>query len=198
MKNTLRSAPRNILAFLMLALPSLAHAHAGTGTASGWLAAFVHPFSGLDHLCAMVAVGLWAAQMGGRALWRVPLTFVSIMLAGGLLGMAQIHIPFVEQGIVMSLLVLGVLVAAAVRLPVAASAPIVAIFALFHGYAHGAEMPANALAAGYAAGFMLATAMLHGSGMVVALLFKTSGRALWLRWAGAAITLCGSWLLFAG
>ena len=187
-----------ILALFAISIPSLAHAHAIAGEASGLLHGMTHPFSGLDHVCAMLAVGLWAAQMGGRAAWLVPLTFVTVMVLGGVLGMTAIPLAYTEQGIVMSLLVLGILIAAAVRLPLAMSATVVGVFALCHGYAHGAEMPQSASSLAYAAGFMLATALLHATGIGMALCAKGIGRAQWLRLAGAAIALCGGGLLFAG
>lgn len=191
------SLQRLVFALLALLLPSFAHAHIGAGEASGWMHGLSHPFSGLDHVCAMIAVGLWAAQMGGRALWRVPLAFVSVMILGGLLGMAAIPVPFIEAGIGMSLLVLGVLIAAAVRLPLPVSIAMVGVFALFHGYAHGAEMPQSVSGLGYAAGFMLATALLHASGIGVALFLKHLERAMLLRTAGGAVAVCGSYLWFA-
>jgi len=186
------------LALLAFGFPSFAHAHVGVGEVHGFMHGLAHPLSGLDHVCAMVAVGLWAAQMGGRAIWRVPLTFVGVMALGGMMGMAAVPIPYVEGGIVMSLLVLGVLIAAAVRLPLAASAAIVGVFAVFHGYSHGAEMPQDASGLEYAAGFVLATALLHASGIAVALLAKNQGRTQWLRFAGVAIALCGGGIWFAG
>ena len=186
-----------ILALFAMCLPSLAHAHVGVGEASGWMHGLVHPFSGPDHLCAMIAVGLWAAQMGGRAVWRVPLTFVSVMALGGLLGMADIPVPFVETGIVMSLLVLGVLIAAAVRLPLLASTVIVGVFAIFHGYAHGAEMPQSASGLGYALGFMLATASLHGVGIALALFVNSMGRDKLVRYAGVLVAFCGGYIWLA-
>ena len=186
------------LALLAIGFPSLAQAHVGAGEAHGFMHGLAHPLAGLDHLCVMVAVGLWAAQMGGRAMWRVPLAFVSIMALGGVLGMAAVPVPFIEGGIAMSLLVLGVLIAAAVRLPLLLSAAIVGVFAVFHGYAHGAEMPQNTSGLEYAAGFVLTTALLHASGIAVALLAKSRGRVQWLRLAGAAIALCGGGIWFAG
>lgn len=186
------------VALFAIGLPSLAHAHAGIGHASGWAHGLAHPVGGLDHVCAMIAVGLWAAQMRGRAVWLVPLTFVTVMALGGALGMAAVPLAYTEQGIVMSLLALGVLIAAAVRLPLAVSAALVGVFAVFHGYAHGAEMPQSASGLAYAAGFMLATALLHASGIGMALFAGKTGRAEWLRLAGVAITLCGGGLLFAG
>ena len=186
------------LALFAIGLPSLAHAHTGIGHASGWVHGLAHPIGGLDHLCAMVAVGMWAAQAGGRTVWLVPLTFVTIMALGGVLGMAAVPLAYAEQGIVMSLLVLGVLIAAAIRLPLAVSAAVVGLFALCHGYAHGTEMPGDASGLAYAAGFMLATALLHASGIGLTLFAKGIGRGQWLRLAGVAITLCGGSLLFGG
>lgn len=178
------------LTLLACALPTLAYAH--PGEAGGLAHGLAHPFSGLDHLCAMVAVGLWAAQMGGRAAWLVPLSFVAVMALGGLLGMAAIALPFVETGIVMSLLVLGVLIVAAARLPLALSAIIAGVFALFHGYAHGAEMSPGAPAFAYALGFMSASALLHLSGFTFGMLV----RAQLLRLAGAAVAMTGGYLCF--
>src|ERR1035437_488964 len=145
MKMFLRNTSRWQRSLILLALvfiPSLAQAHPGHNP--GWANGLLHPVSGLDHICAMIAVGLWAAQRSGRAIWIVPLTFVSVMALGGLLGMNGVRVPLVEQGIAASVLVLGLLIAAAVRLPLAASVLVVGIFAVFHGYAHGAEMPPTA------------------------------------------------------
>ncbi len=179
------------LALLLGALPTLAYAH--PGHAGGLAHGLAHPFTGLDHLCAMVAVGLWAAQMGGRAAWLVPLSFVAVMALGGLLGMAAIAVPFVETGIVMSLLALGLLIAAAIRLPLVLSAIIAGVFALFHGYAHGAEMSPGASALAYALGFMSASALLHLSGFT----FGMVARAQLLRFSGAAVAMTGGYLWFA-
>ena len=190
------SIQRLVFAFLVLTLPSFAHAHVGAGEASGWMHGLSHPFGGLDHVCAMIAVGLWAAQMGGRAVWRVPLAFVCVMMPGGLLGMAAIPVPFSEAGIIMSLLGLGVLIAAAVRLPLPVSIAMVGVFAVFHGYAHGSEIPQSASGLGYAAGFAVATALLHLSGTGTALFLKRLGRARLLRAAGGAVAVCGGYLWF--
>lgn len=197
MKYSLRCQMSASLAVLLaMLLPALAYAHVGAGEASGWMHGLYHPFSGLDHVCAMIAVGLWAAQMGGRALWQVPLAFVSVMMLGGLLGMAAIPVSFIEAGILMSLLVLGALIAAAVKLPLSASIAMAGVFALFHGYAHGAEMPQGVAGLDYAASFMLATALLHACGMSMALLLRRLERAMLLRAAGAAIAACGGYLWF--
>jgi len=171
-------------------IPALAQAHPGHGSA-GFVPGFAHPLNGADHLLAMVAVGLWAAQLGGRAFWAIPAAFVSVMTLGGALGMMHAPIPFVEQGILLSVLTLGVLIAAAVRLPLAASAAIVGLFALCHGFAHGAEMPQNATGFAYGAGFALTTALLHGCGMASGYMMKTLATQKWVRLAGAAIAVCG-------
>ena len=178
-------------------LPTLAHAHVGTGDTHGFSHGFTHPLGGLDHLLAMIAVGLWAAQMGGRALWAVPLSFVSVMVLGGALGMAHIEIPFVEQGILISVLVLGVLIAASVRLPVVASSVIVGLFAIFHGFAHGAEMPASTSGVEYALGFVIATALLHSVGIGLGIASQKLSQPLVVRLAGAAIVVCGVFLWVA-
>jgi urease accessory protein len=173
-------------------LPALAQAHPGVpGHTHGFANGLAHPLTGLDHICAMVAVGLWAAQ---RALWLVPSVFVSVMILGGVLGMAAVPIPFVEPGIAASVLVLGVLIAAAVRLPLPASALLVGLFAVFHGYAHGAEMPASASGLAYGLGFVAATASLHLSGIGLGLLAQRFGSARLVRYAGAAIAACGIYL----
>lgn len=176
--------------FLGSFAPALAHA---PGVAEAGLAAgFAHPLLGFDHLLAMVAVGLWASQLGGRALWLVPASFVSVMAAGAGLGMVT-TLPAVELGIVGSLIVLGALVAFAARLPVAVGAAIVGGFALFHGHAHGAEMP-EAASALYAVGFIAATGLLHGIGVAAGLYSR--GTAAWLvRAGGAAVAATGLVLL---
>lgn len=179
---------------LVLSLPTLAYAHVGVGPTSGWLAGLAHPITGLDHLAAMIGVGLWAAQRGGRALWLVPLTFVLVMSLGGLLGTAGIAMPFVEPGIVASVLILGVLIAAAVRLPLVASVLIVGLFALFHGHAHGAEMPETAAGVAYGLGFLFTTACLHLAGVRIGLTAGTFGSTRMVRYAGGAIALFGVYL----
>jgi urease accessory protein len=182
----------------MLLTPSFVQAHTGVGATHGFSHGFFHPLTGLDHLCAMIAVGLWAAQLGGRALWTVPLTFISVMAVGGAMGVAGVPMPFVEQGIAASVLILGLLIAAAINLPVTASAPIVGIFALFHGHAHGAEMPVSASGLSYGIGFILATAMLHAVGIGFGIGVQRISTARIVRFAGAAITACGVYILCFG
>lgn len=180
-----------------LLLPSFAYAHVSVGEASGFMHGLTHPTSGLDHACAMLAVGLWAAQMGGRSVWAVPLTFVGVMALGGALPMLGTSLPFVETGIVLSVLLLGVLIAAAVRLPLLLSGSMVGLFALWHGHAHGVEMPELASGIGYALGFVLATALLHVIGIAFGLGMQRLARERVIHAAGAGIALCGVYLAVA-
>jgi len=175
-------------------LPSLTYAHVGVGQTSGFAHGFLHPLTGFDHLAAMVAVGLWAAQQGGCALWVVPLTFVAVMALNGLLGTLGVSVAFVEPGIVASVFVLGLLVAAAVRLPLVASSLIVGVFAVFHGHAHGAEMPETVSGLAYGIGFVLATGILHGCGIGLGLLAGWLGSPRFVRYAGGASAVLGVYL----
>lgn len=151
----------------LMAAPNLALAHNGAGQAAGMLHGLGHPVSGLDHLLAMVMVGTFAFQRGGRAVWLVPATFVVLMAAGGVLGAVGVDLPLVEAAIALSVVVLGAVVALRVRLSTAVSMGLVGLFAVFHGHAHGVEMPAEAAMATYAAGFMAATALLHALGVAL-------------------------------
>ena len=147
------------LAFLVAFLaPTAALAHTGVGDTSGFMRGFMHPLGGLDHQLAMILVGIFAYQLGGRALWLVPLTFVAVMAFGGFLGIAGIPVPFIELGIALSVIVLGAIVAFGVKVPVAAAMGIVGLFAIFHGHAHGSEMPMDASGLEYGLGFMLVAA----------------------------------------
>jgi urease accessory protein len=172
-------------------------AHTGLEHAFSFASGFGHPWTGLDHMLAMVAVGLWAGLVGGRALWAWPAAFVGVMLAGGALGMAGVPVPMVESGILASVIVLGLLVLMAARLPVALGAALVAVFAVLHGHAHGAELPSGAAAATYAAGFVLATAALHAVGLGIAYLCRSDGGKLIVRGAGAAVAVAGVALALA-
>lgn len=175
-------------------LPSVAYAHIGGCDAGGVLHGLTHPFSGLDHVCAMLAVGLWAAQTGGRSMWVVPFSFVSVMAIGGVLAMSGVSLPFVEQGVVLSVLLLGIFISAAIRLPLWLGAGLVGLFALWHGQAHGAEMPVLASGMRYGAGFLLATLSLHMTGVWFALALQTTLRDRVVRLAGAGIALSGLYL----
>ncbi|MES2933668.1 MAG: HupE/UreJ family protein [Pseudomonadota bacterium] len=193
---------RYCAAFTLTALlASPAFAHVGLHDAVGLAAGFAHPLSGLDHVLAMVAVGIWAAQMQGSAKWILPLTFPLMMVVGALPGLMGIALPGIEMGIAASVVVLGCLVAFAIRLPTALGAALVALFATLHGYAHGAELPQQASAALYAAGFVAATALLHMAGLSLGQFAHSTMALRGVRLAGAAsgaaIAACGV-LLTAG
>ena len=175
-------------------LPVSALAHTGVGPTTGFGAGFIHPVSGADHLFALVAVGIWAAQMGGRAAWAVPCTFVSMMVAGGALGMSGVHVPFIEAGILASVVVLGLLIAGAFKLPLVVSGTLVGIFAVFHGHAHGSEMPIAIEAVSYSGGFALATSLLHATGILAGAALRKLNREKFTRFAGYAIALGGVYL----
>jgi urease accessory protein len=164
----------------------------------GFSAGFSHPFSGLDHLLAMLAVGLWAAQNKRPALWVLPLAFPLMMMAGAAIAMAGVSVPGIETGIAASVAALGLLIAFAVRLPVGASAAVVSLFAMFHGYAHGAELPSGASALLYGAGFVAATALLHVIGLGIGLLAGKNVADKAVRFAGAGIAAAGAYLLAVG
>lgn len=184
------------LALVVSAGTTPAFAHLSPEDHGSLLAGLSHPLFGLDHILAMVAVGLWAAMLGGRAVWIVPAAFVGTMIAGFGLAMAGIDLPFVEPVILASVVVLGLVIAASVQLPAAAGAALVGAFALFHGHAHGAELGA-ATAAPYLAGFAIATALLHAAGIGIGLalgsglsLGALSGRTV-ARLLGGATALAG-------
>ena len=185
----------SLSAILFLAAAMPAYAHVGIGTTSSFTAGFMHPLSGLDHMTVMIAVGLWAALKGGRAIWAWPAAFVGVMLGGAALGMAHVPVPFVEPGILASVVALGLLVALAVDLPVSAGVAIIGLFALFHGHAHGTEVPENAGGLEYMAGFAVATALLHAVGIAAGLGLGLRFRGL-TRVAGAACAAIGVGLAF--
>ena len=176
----------------LLLCPIPASAHIIPGSPHAFHDGFVHPFTGLDHLLAMLAVGLWASQQRGRAVWLIPLTFVSVMVLGGALGLAGAYLPGSEWAIAASVLVLGGLIATMTRFHPGAAMMLVGFFALFHGYAHGREMPAAASAAGFSLGFVAATLLVHAAGLTLGLTVR-SQRAV--RWAGAAIALSTACIL---
>ncbi|AWX99747.1 urease accessory protein UreJ [Marinomonas primoryensis] len=172
-------------------------AHPSHEHAASFMAGFYHPVGGFDHLLAMLAIGLWAASLGGRALWAIPTVFVITMLAGGGLAVAGLSVPFVEQGILLSVIILGTLVLFAKRLPTALCAVIAASFALFHGAAHGMEMPLNANGLHYALGFAVATAGLHVVGLGFGQWMAKMGAPLMTRISGSVIAVAGLVLAFA-
>lgn len=194
---TSRPAIRAAAAALVL-LPTAALAHTGVGATSGFAHGFSHPISGLDHILAMVMVGVLAWQLGGRALWLMPAAFVAVMAVGGALGVSGIEIPFVETGIALSVIVLGAMVALGVKAPLAVAMGLVGLFAIFHGHAHGTEMPQDASGLAYAAGFMIATALLHlagiGAGFLIGRAGASYGPAV-VRSAGGVAAVAGVGIL---
>ncbi len=182
----MRSLTLFLAAMFAFAAPALAHTGHDHTLLEGFGAGFAHPLGGLDHLLAMVAVGVWAAQQGGRARWLVPLAFVATLVVGGILGFAGIGIGGTETVIVASVLVLGAVVAAALKPTLWAAIPLVGAFALFHGLAHGSELPEAADKVGYAAGFVAATAILHAVGIALAFALRKGAPSLALRAAGLA------------
>ncbi len=179
---------------LLLFLPGVALAHTGAGETTSFMHGFSHSINGIDHLLAMVAVGLWASQIGGRALWAVPCTFVAVMVLGGVLGFSGVTVPFIEAGILISILILGILIASAFKLPLGYSVLIVGFFAIFNGYAHGVEIPATIPAISYIVGFALATAILHLAGISLGMLLQKIKLQSINRFAGGAIALSGIYL----
>jgi urease accessory protein len=194
----LRLAAASLVLAVSVALPTIASAHPGHEAAPGFIHGFLHPLGGLDHILAMVAVGLFAARLGGRALWLVPASFVVTMAAAGVAGMAGLALPYVEAGIALSLLVLGAAIAFEITMPVAAAMGLVAFFAVFHGHAHGAEMPETMSGLAYGAGFVAATTALHALGIGLGLLIGRSGEMFGrrvLQVGGGAAALAGAALL---
>lgn len=173
-----------------------AFAHTGAEHASGMLHGLAHPVTGIDHILAMLAVGLLAFRLGGKALWLVPLSFLVMMTAGGLAGFAGIGVPYIEFGIAASVMVLGGLIVLQVSLPTAAAMALVAFFAIFHGFAHGAEVPVDAAGASYILGFLTATGLLHALGIGLGLAAaRLAGSSIFNRAAGGGIALAGAALL---
>ena len=187
-----------LVAAAMIAIPTVASAHPGHEGTPGLVHGFLHPLGGLDHILAMVAVGLFAARLGGRALWLVPASFVVTMAVAGIAGMTGFALPYVEAGIALSILVLGAAIALEWTMPVAAAMGLVAFFAVFHGHAHGAEMPQTMSGLAYGVGFVAATAALHalgiGLGLVIGRSGETASRRI-LQIGGGAAALAGAALL---
>jgi len=177
------------IALLCLSAPALAHS--GAGDHSGLAAGFLHPIGGWDHIVAMVAVGLWGAFLGPPAIWLLPVVFPLVMAFGGALGVAGVPIPGVEIGIAASAVVLGVMVAIGARPPLWIAAAIVGVFAIFHGHAHGTELPEAADAVAYAIGFVIATGLLHLLGIGLGLATRWDAGRVAVRAAGGAIALAG-------
>jgi urease accessory protein len=185
---------------LLFLAPTALHAHTGAGASHGLMHGFAHPLGGVDHLLAMIAVGIWAAQRQGERLWLLPVAFVGAMLLGFVLGAGKLGLPGVELAVVASVITLGVLVALASRAPTLVAVLLVGGFALFHGHAHGTEMGAGLSGLAYGAGFAVATALLHATGIALVVAVRRlelRPRRLAERTAGATIALAGVaiWML---
>jgi urease accessory protein len=177
-------------------VPAAVLAHQETGQAAGFLAGLAHPVSGLDHVLAMVAVGLWGAVLGAPAIWVLPVAFPLVMAVGGLLGLLGIPLPGVELGIAISAVVLGGMVLAEARPPLGLAAAVVAFFAIFHGHAHGTEIAAGTSALFYSLGFVVATGLLHAAGIAIGVLHRWPAGRLLVRVAGGGVGLAGLFFLW--
>ena len=183
-----------ILLLLCLAAPS-AWAHSADSVAGGFISGFLHPIAGWDHVIAMVAVGLWGAFLGRPAVWLLPVVFPMVMAVGGALGVVGVPLPGVEVGIALSAVVLGAMVALAARPPLWVAAVVVAVFAIFHGHAHGTELPQAASPIAYSLGFVIATGLLHAVGIAFSLLTRWPQGQRVVRAGGAVIAALGALFL---
>jgi urease accessory protein len=186
-----RCATQPWVAASLLLSCGIASAHSGGGEAGGFTSGFLHPIFGLDHVAAMVAVGLWGAFLGSRAMWLLPVIFPMVMAVGGALGVAGVPIPGVEIGIALSAVALGSMIAFAVRPPLWVAGVLVGVFAIFHGHAHGTELPESANALAFAIGFVISTGLLHLCGIAFGLLVKWPWGKKVVRMGGGAIALLG-------
>ena len=183
------------LLVLLSACAQSAWAHAEATQGGGFVQGFLHPFTGGDHLLAMVCVGMWGAVLGAPLLWALPVTFPLMMVVGALVALAGVHLPAVEPGVALSVVGLGVCVALHWRAPIPAAVALVGFFGLLHGYAHGSELPASASPAAYASGFVLASGLLHAIGIGIGLLRDLPRGDVVLRCVGALVGLAGVWML---
>ncbi len=195
---TLRPSGR-VVGMLLLGIallwPEPAIAHEERGQALGFLTGLSHPVSGLDHILAMIAVGLWGAQLGAPALWLLPVAFPMVMALGGAMGLMGLRLPGVEIGIALSALVLGAMILREARPPVPVATLIVAFFAIFHGHAHGTELPEGASGLLYSAGFVVATGCLHAIGIAIGMIHRWRGGRVALRAGGGIVALAGLYFL---
>lgn len=188
---------RCTISLMILTAAGAAFGHAEQGVAGGLVSGLLHPIVGPDHLVAMVAVGLWGAQLKNPAIWILPVTFPVVMAIGGLLGVAGVTLPFIEMGIAASALILGAVVAFNARPPLWIAALLVGIFAIFHGHAHGTELPAAANALAYGVGFVISTGLLHLAGILLGVLTRWPAGARAIRVCGGAIATLGAYFLAA-
>jgi urease accessory protein len=186
--------PLMFLALLCLTHPAQAHVHKGEEVS--FLSGFRHPISGLDHVVAMIAVGLWGAQLGSPAIWVLPVAFPMVMALGGLLGLLGVPLPGTEPGIALSAIALGAAVMTAWRPPLPLAAALVGFFAIFHGYAHGNELPPGENGLLYSLGFVIATGCLHAVGIAIGLVNRGRSGQRGLRAGGAAIAAAGIFFLW--
>lgn len=182
-----------LAALAFTAPPALAHPNTGLGV--GFVSGFTHPLTGIDHILAMVAVGIWGTQLGKPAIWLLPVTFPLVMSFGGVLGVRGVPLPGVETGVAASAVVLGLMIVLAARPPIAVAAVIVGAFAIFHGYAHGVELPKAAYPLAYGVGFVLSTGLLHLTGIAIGLIERWPVGLRTLRAVGAGISAVGVYLL---
>lgn len=190
-----RSALRAAAALPLLLFGAPAFAHSGEGTAGGLLSGLLHPLTGPDHMLAMVAVGIWGAQLGMPAIWLLPVTFPLVMALGGVLGVLGVALPMPGVVIALSGVVLGAAVAARLRVPFLAAAVVVAVFAIFHGHAHGRALPGSPDPLAFGIGFVTATGLLHLCGIVIGLLVRWPVGERVVRGLGGAIAATALWLL---
>ena len=192
----LAMALQAVATLALAGLPVIAQAHEQSGQAAGFLSGLAHPVSGLDHVLAMVAVGLWGAQLGVPAIWMLPVMFPLVMAFGGLLGLLGVPVPGVELGIAASAILLGAMVATESRPPLWLAVLLVAFFAVFHGHAHGTELPPGQSGLLYSVGFVVATGCLHATGIAIGLIHRWGSGRIALRGAGAAVSAAGVFFLW--
>ena len=185
-----------LLPMAVLICPAIAWAHVGSGEAGGFLTGLQHPVSGLDHVLAMIAVGLWGAQLGSPALWMLPVAFPMMMAFGGMFGLMGLPLPGVEVGIALSAVVLGFMVLSEVRAQLVIALVVVAFFAIFHGHAHGTELPEGQCGLLYSMGFVIATGCLHGVGITIGLVHRWDTGRIAMRVAGAVVLVAGLYFLW--
>ena len=185
-----------LAAAMLILAPTTAMAHQETGQAVGFLSGLAHPVSGLDHVLAMVAVGLWGAVLGAPAIWVLPVAFPVMMACGGLMGLLGFPLPGVEMGIALSAIVLGAMVLAESRPSLWVAAIVVSFFAIFHGHAHGRELPAGADALLYSLGFVMTTGLLHAVGILLGVAHRWSAGRHAVRAAGGGVALAGLFFLW--
>jgi len=196
MRGPSRKATLWLAMAILVGAPAVARAHPQSGAAGGFLSGFSHPISGWDHILAMIAVGLWGAQLGAPAMWLLPVTFPMVMALGGMMGLLGVPLPGVELGVAASAIVLGAMVLSEARPRLWLAAVIVGIFAIFHGHAHGTELPAGQSGLLYSAAFVMATGCLHAVGITIGLAHRWKGGRIAIRAAGGFAALAGIYFVW--